>query len=313
MWLNCVFFLAASRPFSLCPTCLERVWTYWRSSWTSSPRWATPRSRKCWWSSWPSFRYVLRWSDTSHQYICITCLWHWVMSTSKRWMRSTPCRRWGLWSGEPCTGEWTTAAGCSSGPPPSELFPSAAAAVGFVVRAMASWSGPLTRASSTSWPWAASRGTAQPAECWGPARPPPSPWATSTGRCCARSGLWLFTPSFFSPCRQRSLNLILFSPLRAWWWWVQRWIPPSAGCLRPRSCCSFTPRPFTKASRLPCTLAMWGKLPLWSMCMARLVDSYQTCNGILLCCCPFLNRLFTFDTLCLTGRAEDWREGSGSL
>lgn len=63
----------------------------------------------------------------------------------------------------------------------------------------------------------------------------------------------------------------VFSTLRVWWWWVRRWIPPSAGCLRLRLCCSFMPRPFTKASRLPCTSAMWDKLPLWKLCTARLV------------------------------------------
>lgn len=40
---------------------------------------------------------------------------------------------------------------------------------------------------------------------------------------------------------------------RAWWWWVRRWIPPSAGGLRPRLCCSFMQKPFTRVSRLLCT------------------------------------------------------------
>lgn len=63
------------------------------------------------------------------------------------------------------------------------------------------------------------------------------------------SMLWLLSNLYVSNVRFSSTD-------RAWCWWVQRWILPSAGCLRLKSCCSFMPRPFTRASRLLCTLAM---------------------------------------------------------
>lgn len=91
----------------------------------------------------------------------------------------------------------------------------------------------------------------------------------------------------------RVCNDHVFSTYRVWWWWVQRWILPSAGCLKLRLCCSSMQRPSTRASRLLCTLAMWDRPPPWKLCMARLVHplSYN-CS-----CLKVISRCVTFSRL----------------